>query len=352
MTEKGYPWDSYQEDKREYGAQDLANAFSAIVKNGVVHPETGFLVEPLSGNTVRVGAGTAWINGHMITILGYEDIEIPYEPYYPSQGPEYGRLILRCREETEYRDFQIAFKMPLSGGIPPAVEQNELSLALIRVNRGVPEIESHQIIQDNCAASVIHADVIDGTSTDIEGLIKGADGSISKAIPGTDYMPATGGAFKGEITYNNSPFQTLKRWKQGAWIVEQYQDGYTRALYSVNLGTASFNRVIPEKITSEVSYSCRTQVYTNDAYGFSCDVPVKFSDPIFRLWGVSNSSETQVYALPSLQTSYYRQNSQGNDQFVQSKWAVIAWDGVSTSWDIGGNIFSFTAHLEIEGYLR
>ena len=113
MTEKGYPWDSYQEDKREYGAQDLANAFSAIVKNGVVHPETGFLVEPLSGNTVRVGAGTAWINGHMITILGYEDIEIPYEPYYPSQGPEYGRLILRCREETEYRDFQIAFKMPL-----------------------------------------------------------------------------------------------------------------------------------------------------------------------------------------------------------------------------------------------
>lgn len=40
--DKGYPWDSYQGDVREYGAQDLANAFQKIMKNGVVNQLTDF----------------------------------------------------------------------------------------------------------------------------------------------------------------------------------------------------------------------------------------------------------------------------------------------------------------------
>lgn len=350
MMEKGYPWDSYQEDKREYGAQDLANAFAAIVQNGVVNEAEDFLVEPLSGNTVRVGAGTAWINGHTVSILGYEDIAIPYEGN-TSGATRYGRLVLRCREETEYRDFEIVFKSLPSGETPP-VEDNELSLARIATNRASSVVTTGDIVRDVVVASSINSDIITGAITNISGIIKGSGNRIARAVPGEDYMPASGGAFTGEITYNGNPFQTLKRWKQGSWIIEQYQDGYARALYSINLGLASFNRVAPYKSSGDVSFLSKTQVYTNDAYGFSCDVPVKFSDPVFRLWGVSNNSEMQVYALPSLQTSYYRKNSQGNDQFVQSRWAVIAWDGFSTSWDAGGNLFSFTAYLEIEGYLR
>ena len=55
--DKGYPWDSYQGDVREYGAQDLANAFQKIMKNGVVNQLTDFPVTPQSDNKVRVGAG-------------------------------------------------------------------------------------------------------------------------------------------------------------------------------------------------------------------------------------------------------------------------------------------------------
>ena len=55
--DKGYPWDSYQGDVREYGAQDLANAFQKIMKNGVVNQLTDFPVTPQSGNIVRVGSG-------------------------------------------------------------------------------------------------------------------------------------------------------------------------------------------------------------------------------------------------------------------------------------------------------
>ncbi len=233
MMEKGYPWDSYQEDKREYGAQDLANAFAAIVQNGVVNEAEDFLVEPLSGNTVRVGAGTAWINGHTVSILGYEDIAIPYEGN-TSGATRYGRLVLRCREETEYRDFEIVFKSSPSGETPP-VEDNEVSLARIAANRASSTVTSGDIVRDVTASYGINSGVSNGAFTNIDGLIKGDQNKISRAIPGTDYMPVSGGTFTGDISKSGVIYQTIRRQKTGAptnangqWTTEIYQDGFCR----------------------------------------------------------------------------------------------------------------------------
>lgn len=56
--DKGYPWDSYQGDVREYGAQDLANAFQKIMKNGVVNQLTDFPVTPQSDNQSESWSGS------------------------------------------------------------------------------------------------------------------------------------------------------------------------------------------------------------------------------------------------------------------------------------------------------
>lgn len=145
MLEKGWPWDSAEGDTREYGAQEIADAFTSFIKNGVLDAEGDFLLTPQSGNTLRISSGTAWINGRMLKLDGFEDIEIPYVA--ASEMPRYGVLGLLLRPDVDHRDFTF-FYMPPNGDELPALGENEIAIAKIRYDRGTPAITADHIIRD------------------------------------------------------------------------------------------------------------------------------------------------------------------------------------------------------------
>lgn len=145
MLEKGWPWDSTEGDTREYGAQEIADAFTSFIKNGVLDAEGDFLLTPQSGNTLRISSGTAWINGRMLKLDGFEDIAIPYVS--ASETPRYGVLGLLLRPDVDHRDFTF-FYMPPDGNELPALGENEIAIAKIRYDRGTPAISAEHIIRD------------------------------------------------------------------------------------------------------------------------------------------------------------------------------------------------------------
>ena len=145
MLEKGWPWDSAEGDTREYGAQEIADAFTSFIKNGVLDAEADFLLTPQSGNTLRISSGTAWINGRMLKLDGFEDIAIPYVS--ASETPRYGVLGLLLRPDVDHRDFTF-FYMPPDGNELPALGENEIAIAKIRYDRGTPAISEDHIIRD------------------------------------------------------------------------------------------------------------------------------------------------------------------------------------------------------------
>lgn len=332
--DKGYPWDSYQGDVREYGAQDLANAFQKIMKNGVVNQLTDFPVTPQSGNIVRVGAGRAWINGHTVSSLGFDDVTIPFGGA-ESSNKTYGRLVLTCRDETENRDFAFTYKQP-ENNVTPSVGEGEISIALIAYTRAASTLTNQDIIRDVTAAACVNSQIIQGDYTDITGLLKGSNGKIDKAIAGVDYIPVSGGTFSGNIYQNDAQFQTIKRETTGGWIIEKYQDGYMRAHYSNQLIDMYFNR-------------CGSApIYLGESTGGDISVPVKFQNPIIKIWG----SGSYLMMNEQKNDSYITYNSQ--DKIRLGKWYIIKYFEPAGGVDIDSTttrlFTSVKVCIDIEGY--
>ena len=332
--DKGYPWDSYQEDVREYGAQDLANAFGKIMKNGVVNRLTDFLVSPQTGNVVRVGAGEAWINGHTVSVLGFEDVEIPYGGA-ATDGKTYGRLVLQAREETAYRDFRLVYKPPVNDETPEA-EDGEISIARIASKRESEAVTISDIIRDVTAAACVNAKIMAGDYTDVSGLLKGKDGKIDLAVPGTDYIPISGGTFTGNIYQGEAQFQTIKRDKSGDWLVEKYQDGYIRAYYTKQIDDMFFNR-------------CGTApVYLGEATGGDISLPIKFQNPIVKIWGSGSYLILNEQKYDSYQIS-------GNQAIIRlGRWYLIKYFEPAGGVDIDSSTTrlytSVKVCISVEGY--
>lgn len=333
--DKGYPWDSYQSDVREYGAQDMANAFGKIMKNGVVNRLTDFLVSPQAGNVVRVGAGQAWINGHTVSVLGFEDIEIPFGGE-ATGAKTYGRLVLQAREETANRDFQIVYKSPVNDA-SPEVADNEISLAYVASKRTAVTVSTDDIIRDVTAAACVNSDIVAGDYTDISGLLKGEYGKIANAVPGTDYIPVSGGIFTGNIYQNGAQFQTIEREKSGDWLIEKYQDGYTRAYYSKQISDMYFNR-------------CGTApVYLGETTGGDINIPVKFQTPIVKIWGSGSYLILNEQKYDSYQTN-------GNQAIIRlGRWYLIKYFEPAGGVDIDASTTrlytSVKVCISVEGYI-
>ena len=227
MNEKGYPWDSNGEDKREYGAQHLANAFKRIVRNGIVH-EYDFPYTILSGGILRIGAGEAWINGHTVSVIGYEDVDIPYSATQSSAGI----LVLTCDESVDIRGFKLEYKTPNDPASTPAIKDNELLLYEIDYSRDNKELS--------------------------ENNVRRAKVSIS-------YPIETG----------------IKRSSQDGWIVERFYDGYVRAFttrrYKEDGGFVTFKRL------------GNSPVFVADLSPQRIDCPIKFENPVRLFYSADGS---------------------------------------------------------------
>lgn len=280
MNEKGYPWDSNGEDKREYGAQHLANAFKRMVSNGPLH-DYDFSVTALTGNTVRVGPGEAWINGHTISIVGYEDVEIPY---ITTASPNvYGCLVLGCDESVAARSFYLAYNTP-TGDEPGAAGENEIELARIRYNRPGGNLTDNDITKITSILSMpVNGTVSDGSYTDLNGLIKGDGMHISVASPGVDYMSPAGGNFTGKITYDGNPIPSVSRATESetgntfsiTHNVERYSDGFVRIKTIAKFNDVNSQYVKLDKVGSSPVYM--------RSFSMGFNIPVKYEGNPFVL---------------------------------------------------------------------
>lgn len=222
MQEKGFMWDSIEGD-RIYGSQDMADAFKGIMDDGIVDPENDFRVtvqEPVNG-IVRISSGSAWIGGRFIKLDGYEDIELPRRPgsYYYS-GHD-GTIILKCRTDTEHRDFAFITKAPEGETYTaPEPEEGELYIANFKYTRGtdpsIGESGINQRLSKLQKASVMYSKSSPlkiGDDTDLySGILKSSNYKIARAIPGEDYFPMTGGTIKGNVYPGPSPQGGLIPW--------------------------------------------------------------------------------------------------------------------------------------------
>jgi len=145
MVEKGWPWDGTSDDERKYGAQEIADAFKSFIKNGVLDEEGDFLLTPQTGDILRVGSGSAWINGHLLKFDGFEDVEIPYTA--ESETPQYGIFGLRLRPDAEHRDFTFFFTSPTDGQTP-TLTADEIGIARLRYDRGSPGVAKEHIVRE------------------------------------------------------------------------------------------------------------------------------------------------------------------------------------------------------------
>ncbi len=180
MVEKGWPWDGKEENDREYGAQQVSDAFKSLVTDGVRDADNDFLVTPLSNGTVRIGSGTAWINGKQLAFYGYEDVSIPFAPV--ADTPSYGLLVLRLRPGVEYRDFEFAYILP-----DDSMTENEIRIASIRYDRGTAGISTNDIKHSPDIYCTINSRVDAGSASNINGILKSDGTSVQQAMPGSDY---------------------------------------------------------------------------------------------------------------------------------------------------------------------
>lgn len=200
MEEKGFMWDSVGGD-RVYGSQDMADAFDGIVTDGVIDADNDFLItiQDSANGVIRIGSGTAWINGRMLKLDGFEDVTLPYHSNIFSNKDSI--VVLKCRTDAEHRDFAFVCKLyNISTSTYPVVEDGEILIARFKYQRGVASITSDSFSRESLKKANSRNNKIDvQTDTDISGMIKGAGGKIAKAVKGIDYMSPYGGTIYGPL---------------------------------------------------------------------------------------------------------------------------------------------------------
>ena len=125
MIEKGFPWNSVEGDNRSLSADELALIYKALVNNGVFDYENDFLVEltneSLSSNKINITSGLACIEGRFFSFNGKETLTLP-EGENTSGNVYPGLIVLKCRPETQYRDFVFEVRCTNDGTEPEAAE--------------------------------------------------------------------------------------------------------------------------------------------------------------------------------------------------------------------------------------
>lgn len=128
MQEKGFPWDSVDGDIRTLSAANLATIFKTLIDDGVFDYENDFLIEIVdsSSKIINIKSGTAWISGRIFPFNGVHTISLPDGEIATSEARP-GLIILKCREENEYMDFDFQVKY-ITDGTEPTLEENEIEL--------------------------------------------------------------------------------------------------------------------------------------------------------------------------------------------------------------------------------
>ena len=122
MSEKSMFFNSVDGDTREYSAADFADCLSGICPNRVLE---GLAVSP-TNSQVNISAGKAIINGYIYVL---DETKIITPSASSGNSVRYGRVVLQL--DLSSRSISAAVKTNV--GSAPALEENEISLAIVPV---------------------------------------------------------------------------------------------------------------------------------------------------------------------------------------------------------------------------
>lgn len=146
---------------RVYNAYRFAEYFASFIANGVFpNPSTGFQVMSDEGMKVKISPGKAWINGYFA--INDDDVSTDIEVADGVQD-RIDRVVLKYSLLS--RDIQLSVKKgvpsenPLAPELTRNLEEYELGLATISINRGVIKISQADITDtrlDNSVCGIVH----------------------------------------------------------------------------------------------------------------------------------------------------------------------------------------------------
>lgn len=154
---------------RRYRAEDFAEFFAAFIGNGVfLNPSNSLQVIFNNGMQVKILPGKAWINGYIFNNKGTEFVTLDYADSALSRIDQIVlRWSLRDRNITlQVKKGRLSASQPQLDALERNAEVFELTLASIRVSKGVPAITPADITDQRLNTAV--CGVVKGTVEEID----------------------------------------------------------------------------------------------------------------------------------------------------------------------------------------
>lgn len=190
MAEKGYFFDSTEDDKRIYQAADLARFFAPIIGNGFSNtPNLPDLeVKAKSNMDISVGAGQVYMNGYMYendsTMTLTHDIADP-------DNDRIDRVVVRFDNNPEKRQFYAYIKKGTAGeDNPPSLTNDdyvtEISVAKVKINAGKSYIEDGDITDERAGNYIDLHNIKQGVKVDEYGMVYMPNQSYVEMVDSSD----------------------------------------------------------------------------------------------------------------------------------------------------------------------
>lgn len=253
---------------RAYQANDFAHFFELLVKNGVFpQPSNGMSVsaETPAKMSVAVNPGTAWINGHFITIPnnGTEHLDVPVaNPSLPRIDSVVVGLNAANREITIYIRSGIAGASPSPVLLLRNSDVYELELAQITVSAGVASI-SQSAIRDTRSDSS-RCGIVTGLieQLDVTGFFQQAQASFDLWFEDikTQLSDDVAGSLQNQINDINDPNKVGTVSYKIAELKRDKLDISQKATISeAQIATNDIKYVTPSKVKSYMDYIKATE---------------------------------------------------------------------------------------------
>lgn len=151
MAERGYFFDSTQNDQHVYQAADLARFFAPIIGNGFSNTTqyADLEVTAKTNMDIQVGAGLAYHNGYM-----YENdsaLTLTHDIADPNND-RIDRVVVRFDNDPAVKEYYSYIKKGSPGGGAPSLESNnyvaELAIAQVIVRAGQSYVEQADITDE------------------------------------------------------------------------------------------------------------------------------------------------------------------------------------------------------------
>lgn len=257
MAERGYFFDSTEQDQRFYQAADFARFFAPIIGNGFSNTTQYADLEVTAKNNmdIQVGAGLAYHNGYM-----YENDSaktLTHDIADPDND-RIDRVVVRFDNDPAVKDYYSYIKKGSPGGGAPSLESNqyvtELAIAQVLIHAGQSYIEQSDITDERPGNYIDLHNLKRGVQVNEKGMVTMPNQSFMKArndnpinlttdrqvIPFGNVSTDKQGEVINADTFKAKADGIYYFWVEFAWQQDPTLDGVDVQIYVKVNGTESF----------------------------------------------------------------------------------------------------------------